>query len=287
MEYLEKSIGVEYWHQDEIVRLDRKLYRMKDSCDLYRMHREKKGKGSDDAEIDVIRERLSDSGYVYLKGLFSRKDVMRAGSLVAEFHKTCGSGTKGVTYTGCEEVTHDPSLLKLLEGSALSSFASNIFGEPACTFRTKWLRAVAPGENTTAHSDAFFFNSTVNHSMLTAWIPLQDTPLRKGPLAVCERSHRLEKFDRDGRRRMDDEMPSDFHEFSNTLIWRTADFEAGDLLVFDERTIHASLPNTATSFRFSVDTRWQPKRFFKGERPSGASKSRGDGECTYPHRGGK
>merc|ERR1711879_944360 len=39
----------------------------------------------------------------------------------------------------------------------------------------------------------------------------------------------------------------------------TTHFKKGDLLIFDIRTVHASLSNLTQCFRVSIDTRWQPR----------------------------
>jgi ectoine hydroxylase-related dioxygenase (phytanoyl-CoA dioxygenase family) len=40
------------------------------------------------------------------------------------------------------------------------------------------------------HADQYYFPVSNDH-VVTAWVPLQDTPLEMGPLAFCEKSHRL------------------------------------------------------------------------------------------------
>ena len=39
--------------------------------------------------------------------------------------------------------------------------------------------------------------------------------------------------------------------------WLTADYQAGDLLIFSIRTVHASLDNGSDRIRLSSDTRYQ------------------------------
>ena len=40
--------------------------------------------------------------------------------------------------------------------------------------------------------------------------------------------------------------------------WRTADFRAGDILLFGMKTVHMSTTNTTEHVRLSCDVRWQP-----------------------------
>jgi hypothetical protein len=39
--------------------------------------------------------------------------------------------------------------------------------------------------------------------------------------------------------------------------WKTAAFDAGDVLIFTNRTLHMSTKNTSELLRVSCDTRWQ------------------------------
>lgn len=41
------------------------------------------------------------------------------------------------------------------------------------------------------HADQYYWPVS-NNNMITVWIPLQDTPLEMGPLAFCEKSHRIQ-----------------------------------------------------------------------------------------------
>eukprot|EP00058_Branchiostoma_floridae_P027131 XP_002612622.1 hypothetical protein BRAFLDRAFT_78751 [Branchiostoma floridae] len=40
--------------------------------------------------------------------------------------------------------------------------------------------------------------------------------------------------------------------------WKSADFQAGDVLIFTMRTVHMSTVNSTQFARVSCDTRWQP-----------------------------
>lgn len=40
------------------------------------------------------------------------------------------------------------------------------------------------------------------------------------------------------------------------MSWHTADFAAGDLVIFDSRIVHATSKNYCDQFRLSMDFRW-------------------------------
>eukprot|EP00483_Globobulimina_turgida_P013494 UN13519 len=93
-------------------------------------------------------------------------------------------------------------------------------------------------------------------------MPLMNVPICRGPLAVCPKSHLLDfqtatKYERKYDD-TDEELPSDFSAFNKTAQWKVTNFNAGDVLIFDIRTVHAALVNKTNTFRISIDTRWQP-----------------------------
>lgn len=45
-------------------------------------------------------------------------------------------------------------------------------------------------------------------------------------------------------------------------IWMSANFEEGDFVLFNNKTVHGSFVNKMDSFRVSVDTRWVTKPDF-------------------------
>eukprot|EP00940_MAST-03C_sp_MAST-3C-sp2_P003476 g3476.t1 len=255
MEASEAEIVVKYDGGRSSVR--RRLHPLRDSGDLVALE-----------DFESIRRNMRRDGYVFVKSLLPASDVSRAERTVRRFHEKhfdMDDMSKGISYAGYRDITHCENVLKVVEAKPLFAFMSELFekknGESR-TYGTKWLRAVAPGEQTSAHSDAFFFNTTRNRDMFTVWIPLGDVPMSKGALCVCERSHLLDGYAREAKTSTMDEMPSGFSSMASTLLWRSINFCAGDVLIFDERTIHASLPNREKEFRFSCDTRWQPKAEF-------------------------
>ena len=52
----------------------------------------------------------------------------------------------------------------------------------------KWLRAVAPGQNTGAHYDVVYMGAG-RKELYTVWTALDDIWLRMDPLAFCLSSH--------------------------------------------------------------------------------------------------
>jgi len=97
-----------------------------------------------------------------------------------------------------------------------------------------------------------------------------DIPVELGALAVCVGSHSSESFrplresygrtdvDRDGTPGWFTSDPLDVTaKFGGR--WCTADFGAGDVMVFGMYTMHASTTNTTHRYRLSCDVRFQPQ----------------------------
>jgi ectoine hydroxylase-related dioxygenase (phytanoyl-CoA dioxygenase family) len=95
--------------------------------------------------------------------------------------------------------------------------------------------------------------------MFTSWVPLGEVPRTLGGLAVQPGSQRTARV----RHRPLDRLEAG---------WLTADYQAGDVLVFHCLTTHAALPNQEARMRFSAEYRWQladqpaPRRMVIGPR---------------------
>ncbi len=172
-------------------------------------------------------------------------------------------------------------LLDLLHRGKLMDFFSAFFGGPALHFNYIWFRAVSPGLGTPPHCD-WVYMSRGTPDLLSTWVPIGDAPLRVGGLMILENSHRqAERLQPYLSRDVDDyctngplaekiESGELLYEWDGTLSknpaslreklggrWLTADYQAGDILIFTMRTVHASLDNQSNQVRLSVDTRYQ------------------------------
>lgn len=211
---------------------------------------------TDPSNIAEIQNCLKEDGYVLLRGFLDSVQVRDASTSVQTFLSQKFKGKRGVLLTGCKEVTHSAVMSKVTEAPALHGLFRKFFRAPARCFDTKWLRSTACGQFTTAHSDAFFFRGHLHTQMYTCWIPLGDVDYGDGPLVLCPGSHKVRGYERF----RPDELPTGLHLFLRqpSTHWVTTSFKAGDVVIFDIKTVHASLPNTNASSRISVDTRWLP-----------------------------
>jgi ectoine hydroxylase-related dioxygenase (phytanoyl-CoA dioxygenase family) len=133
-----------------------------------------------------------------------------------------------------------------------------------------WLRTVNVGGATGSHYD-WVYMGRGTRNLYTTWIPIGDVPKIEGALLILENSHRLEELKNTyGAMDVDRDVDGPYAggwfgrnplEVQEQLggRWLTADFNAGDMLVFTMHTLHCSLDNCspANRIRITSDTRYQ------------------------------
>jgi len=227
----------------------------------------------------LLRKAIETTGYALLRGVLPTEKIEAARSVVTAALKTewkmldsafpaiearIADNHKGLLLTGFRKVTHDSTVLALLEGPEIAGLFSKLFGEEPATFDNKWVRVMGHGESTDEHTDFYRFADTAKR-MHTCWIPLGDYSVFQGTLAICEKSHLLEGFELQNYHETKGELPPGFEQFQRQAIWRSTHFRPGDIVIFDIRTVHASSKNQTRAFRISMDTRWQPASLLSSE----------------------
>jgi hypothetical protein len=247
---------------------------------------------ADDAP--ALRARIAEDGYLFLRGYLDREAVIAArqeifGKLArlgaldpaaplleaiaaprAERRDYAQAGwndqaafTKDLrTGTAIRELCHRGRIIR---------FCEQFLGGEVRPLDYIWVRTVRVGGATGCHYDRVYMGRGTPN-LYTAWIPIGDVPLGDGALLVLENSHRLEELkgtygaldvDRDR-----DNNPYGGGWLSTNPVevqerfggrWLTADFQAGDLLVFTMVTLHCSLDNQSpvNRIRLSSDSRYQ------------------------------
>ncbi|MBA3710315.1 MAG: phytanoyl-CoA dioxygenase family protein [Planctomycetes bacterium] len=238
-----------------------------------------------DADVGELRARMDEDGYLFIRGLHHRDDVLAArrelldrlhsakaldpyASLMDGIIGPAGQPSWMEAFHRGEGATKGPAFLALVEGRPVMDFFARFFDRPVLTFDFKWLRVVGRGEFTSAHLDNVYMGRG-SPNLHSVWTPIGDTSMDMGALALIPGSHRLESYARVretyGRMDVDrDNVDGAFTDTPTELIdrfggrWATADFRAGDALIFSMFTMHGSLTNTTDRFRISCDTRYQP-----------------------------
>jgi hypothetical protein len=234
------------------------------------------------APVATLRQRLADDGYLLIRGLHDRAEVLRArrdfltelsemgklqpGTPIEEGRARPGAG--GGFFGGQEhKLNVVPSFRAVVDGRRPAAFFDTLFGEPSMTYDFKWLRVVAPGEFTSAHMDMPYMGRGTEE-VYTVWTPFGDTPAEMGTLALVPKSHRLPGFARVretyGRMDVDRDHVHGSLEDDPVAVtgkwggtWHTTDFRAGDVLIFGMHVMHMSTTNQTDRIRLSSDTRHQ------------------------------
>ena len=113
--------------------------------------------------------------------------------------------------------------------------------------------------------------------LVSAWIPLPDTPLELGGVCIAAGSSTLPGFAAFRRTYMQHDVqrsavrgatgssgiftndPQELLARDPSLRFLTADYKAGDVLLFKAMgTVHGAVRNNTNETRLSMDVRWQP-----------------------------
>ncbi len=101
------------------------------------------------------------------------------------------------------------------------------------------------------HQDWTFVEDEKQHCSVTCWIPLVDTNMQNGCLGVIKGSHKIFNSVRPSP---SPQVPSPLakHMFSLFPYFELIPMKAGEALIFDNRTFHASPPNISEAARLAV-----------------------------------
>jgi len=245
--------------------------------------------------IDVLQQIYQRDGYVWLKGLLSRQHVLNFRARVfTELRGLTRPGTppgQGLANTAVrpkDQVNRE--LMAFVRSAAFEGFCAQpnlvglmdqFLGGLSYLHKRKILRHTLPktGVATPAHYDLIYLRGGTDR-VVTAWIPIGDTPAIMGGLCYLEGSHRkgveLEaEFSAKSETLSPEERISAYNKnmieggwVSKNLPemaerfdtrWLIADYEAGDVVLHSPYMIHASTTNEDPEgrIRLSTDIRYQ------------------------------
>jgi len=249
----------------------------------------------DDGE--ALRARMREDGYLFIRGFHDPETVRTAKRDVLEDMADQGMLDptepieEAVVHPDIDSVGWDMNRGRrwtrydtaetLATGDTTMTFMERFLGAHPFDLDYRWGRAKARGDFTEFHADIAYMNYGTDR-LYTKWQPLCDCPLDRGPLVVCPGSHTHEGFqetygqldaDADDIDPMLADDAADIADIFDRPL-ATTNFEAGDALIFNVRTLHGSLTNRTDRYRISIDNRYQSIREptdprYVGEDPPG------------------
>ena len=249
---------------------------------------------------DVLRRRLKEQGYLWLKGLLDRDNVldfrayvfghvMDTGAVRPGSDPRIGYGSgqpedRNLVNKAIMELVRSVTYEGFCAQPRLSRFMDEFLGGIAYLHKRKLLRHTQPHtpQVTPAHYDLVYLRGGTDR-IVTAWIPIGDCPVEMGGLVYLEGSHaegvKLEAAFREKSLELSAEdrinaynahmaeggwISKDLPEMANRFDarWLAGDYEAGDVILHSPYMIHASTTNEDAKgrIRLSTDIRYENVR---------------------------
>ena len=191
-----------------------------------------------------------DYGYVKLKGVFSLELLSLFGGIISERVAELSADTAPVdqrnTYGRAflqvmNLWTQSEGVKEFVFGRRLARIATELMGARGVRLYHDQALYKEPGGGITPwHADQYYW-PTSNDNTITAWVPLQETPLAMGPLAFCEKSHRFQ-VGRDLEISDDSELT--LKEALKQFRMEERGFELGEVSFHAGWTFHRAGPNS-------------------------------------------
>jgi len=222
----------------------------------------------------ALAERMDRDGYLFIRGLLPREEVMalrrqflehadRAGwidrahpldSGVADLSRACKDPEPRYVehlrpmwkLEALHRLKHHPNLVGLYE----RMLGETVLVHPMLVARNIFPQTESFDFTTGSHQDKIHVGGGPSYA---AWIPLGDCPTSKGGLTVAVASHKRGVRDFALAATAGGLEIVDPHDGA----WVSSDFQAGDALLFSDMTVHKALPNRSRELRQSFDARYQ------------------------------
>jgi ectoine hydroxylase-related dioxygenase (phytanoyl-CoA dioxygenase family) len=252
---------------------------------------------SSNLPVKALWEQYQHQGYLWLKGILDRADVLEFRRRYFAAFAAIGLVAPGsdpvegiysrqpVDSQAARQVMVEAVRWAAYEAFCLSKPIYRFFEEalngPVYLHKRKLIRHTRPGDPncTGAHYDLTYLRAGTDR-VYTAWIPIGDIPVELGGLVYLEGSHawgqkmevefsalnahlspeeRISAYNRN----MSDTgwLTKDLPSLSNRLNtrWLCADYECGDMLIHSAYMIHAATENRSSKdrMRLSTDIRYQ------------------------------
>ena len=192
-----------------------------------------------------------ENGYVKLKQVLSPELLEHYGQLITDWVFKLNTLTKPME----ERTTYERAFLQIMNlwrhneevkefvfSSRLARIAAELMGVGGVRLYHDQALYKEPGGGFTPwHADQFYWPLSNPHTV-TAWIPLQETPLEMGALAFAEKSQHVE-LGRD--KEISDESEALLAETLQSFHYHETPFDLGEVSFHAGWTYHRAGPNTS------------------------------------------
>ena len=213
----------------------------------------------------ALRQRIARNGYVLMRGLLPPVSVRAVGAAGLACLQEAGWTAPGedpisapalrpVRAVRMRDAFGDPGYRRIVAApgfnciafsSPLADLMVQILGPQGFCYPLKIPRVVYPVDLVPRQPGGFVHKDYGSvQDMFTCWVPLGDVPRTLGGLALRPGSQCTTRV-----------RPRPLGRLERG--WVSADYAAGDVLVFHCLTTHAALPNHEARLRFSGEYRWQ------------------------------
>jgi ectoine hydroxylase-related dioxygenase (phytanoyl-CoA dioxygenase family) len=235
----------------------------------------------------ALREQFRQDGYVYLRGVLDRDEVIRLrgryfGMFDPAYLKDGTSPEEGV-FSGevpvglpqhgveghpAHALVRDEAFARFVANPKLAKLATALLGGEVFQLPRQILRHFHRGSNmaSRAHTD-YVYMDRGSASIVTMWLPIGDCPVASGGLVYLEGSQHISQADLNVLKSVRTDRPGDLRPISNDLGWTAdklggrwlySDYQAGDVAIHSPNLVHASLDTTTDAMRMSADIRFLP-----------------------------
>lgn len=252
---------------------------------------------SPNAPINQLRERLKEQGYLWLRGFFSREEIISVRRRFFERMRPAGIVAENVdasegVFSGHRDQTGRATklLMEFVRTAAYESFClqprlwgfyEQLMEGDVYLHKRKIVRQSYPldPKTTDAHYDLIYLRGGTD-TVLSSWIPLGDVPLDMGGLTYLEGSDAFgRQIEAEFAARRAELAPEERLSAYNKHMsltggigkdlsalvsryntrWLVADYEAGDMVIHTSYMIHAATQNNNHEgrIRLSTDIRYQ------------------------------
>ena len=215
-----------------------------------------------------IHEDYSENGAIVLKKALSESDFREIDKILEKqwqkfsiddpYSEDCASFAKNnpdIVTSIYSDVSNLKECIQIARVDSIKSVVQSFIGAEAKIYSKIPLRIDVPLETKELavwHQDDFYVKGAPNE--ITAWIPLQDTPMHMGALSVMKKSQHYGKLKHDtvwGKK----SMPTGVYDLPVNII----EMQRGDVLLFDSFLLHTSNINFSNLIRYSIQVRFTSK----------------------------